>query len=294
MEMPRKHAEEHENDERWLLTYSDLITLLMVFFVVMYSMSQTDAKKFKALATALQGVFGSPSSSSALEGGGQGIGSQNRGGTSAPGSSRRQRMERLRGSLEALVAQEGMGNAVHFQAGPDDSKLVMQLSDSLMFPVGSADLTEDAKKLLRPMGDVLSKSGHLIHVEGHTDNLPITNVRYTSNFELSSARAAQVIQYLIEVDKLPPERFSASGYAEYRPVADNSTAEGRARNRRVDFVIYDEGVTDPIGSAEVPPAPAPAAGEQAPDVPSVERSATAPIADTPSEPAMAPPAPVSP
>ncbi|MCC6698056.1 MAG: OmpA family protein [Candidatus Hydrogenedentes bacterium] len=257
MEMHRKHEEGHENDERWLLTYADLITLLMVFFVVMYSMSQTDAKKFKALAGALQAVFGAGggSSSSVVPTSAQGAGSQSRGTPQDTRSTRKQRMERLRNSLEALVAQEGLGNAVHFQTGPDFSKLVMELSDSLMFPVGSADLTEDAKRLLAPMGDVLSKSDHLVHVEGHTDNMPISSQRFANNWELSAARAAQVIQFLIDVDKLPPERFSASGYAEFRPVADNSTEEGRARNRRVEFVIYDEGVSDPMGAVATEPSP---------------------------------------
>lgn len=263
MEMHRKHEEGHESDERWLLTYADLITLLMVFFVVMYSMSQTDAKKFKALAGALQAVFGAAPSSSVIPTNAQGAGSQSRGTPQETRNTRRQRMERLRNSLEALVAQEGLTDAVHFQSGPDYSRLVMELSDSLMFPVGSADLTENAKRLLKPMGDVLSKSGHLVHVEGHTDNLPISSQRYANNWELSAARAAQVIQYLIETDNLPADRFSASGYAEYRPVADNSTEEGRARNRRVEFVIYDEGVSDPIGNAAAPaPESETAQGEQ--------------------------------
>lgn len=255
MEMKKGHAEEHENDERWLITYADLITLLMVFFVVMYSMSRTDAEKFKALASGLSHVFGKPAMNAAGIGGqpisGNSIlpnkadgdarkGSRNKG---ADGDTRTRRIKALKNDLDALMEKQGLSKLVSTKVDPKGPKLVMELSDSLLFDAGSADLTPAAVQLLKPVGEVLGARDYNIHVEGHTDNVPISG-RYKNNFELSTARAVNVIMSLTEAAQLPPDMFSASGYGEYRPVASNDTPEGRAKNRRVDFVIYDENALD--------------------------------------------------
>lgn len=257
MDMKKGHAEEHENDERWLLTYADLITLLMVFFVVMYAMSRTDAEKFKALASGLSQVFGKPAVSSV------GIGGQpvrgnailpnkaegdSRSGTrnKASGDSdvRMRRIRALKSDLDALMENRGLSKSVTTRVDPRGPKLVMELSDSLLFEPGSADLTPDALLLLEPVAQALGARDYNVHVEGHTDNVPISNGRFRNNFELSTARAVNVIMNLINKGGLPAQRFSASGYGEYRPVAGNDTPEGRAKNRRVDFVIYDENALD--------------------------------------------------
>ncbi len=255
MEMKKGHAEEHENDERWLITYADLITLLMVFFVVMYSMSRTDAEKFKALASGLSHVFGKPAVNSVGQGGqpiaGNSIlpnkadgdarkGSRNKG---ADGDTRTRRIKALKSDLDALMEKQGLSKLVNTKVDPKGPKLVMELSDSLLFDAGSADLTPAAVQLLKPVGEVLGARDYNIHVEGHTDNVPISG-RYKNNFELSTSRAVNVIMSLTEAAQLPPGMFSASGYGEYRPVASNDTPEGRAKNRRVDFVIYDENALD--------------------------------------------------
>lgn len=256
MEMKKAH-EEHENDERWLLTYADLITLLMVFFVVMYAMSRTDAEKFKALASGLSQVFGKPAVSSVGIGGqpikGNAIlpskaSGNSRSGTrnKASGDSdvRMRRIRALKSDLDALMENRGLSNSVTTRVDPRGPKLVMELSDSLLFEPGSADLTPDALLLLEPVAEALGARDYNVHVEGHTDNVPISNGRFRNNFELSTARAVNVIMNLINKGGLPAQRFSASGYGEYRPVAGNDTPEGRAKNRRVDFVIYDENALD--------------------------------------------------
>ena len=248
MEMKKGHGEEHENDERWLITYADLITLLMVFFVVMYSMSRTDAEKFKALASGLSHVFGKPAMNAAGIGGqpisGNSIlpnkadgdarkGSRNKG---ADGDTRTRRIKALKSDLDALMEKQGLSKLVNTKVDPKGPKLVMELSDSLLFDAGSADLTPAAVQLLKPVGEVLGARDYNIHVEGHTDNVPISG-RFKNNFELSTSRAVNVIMSLTEAAQLPPDMFSASGYGEYRPVASNDTPEGRAKNRRVDFVV---------------------------------------------------------
>lgn len=251
MDMKKGHAEEHENDERWLITYADLITLLMVFFVVMYAMSRTDLEKFKALASGLSFQFGKPATSSVGVGGqpvsGNSIlpnkadgdarrGTRNKG---ADGDVRARRIKALKNDLDSLMEKRGLSKSVATKVDPKGPKLIMELSDSLLFDPGSADLTPQARELLKPVAEVLGARDYSIHVEGHTDNVPISG-RYRNNFELSTARAVNVIMAMTESAGLPANMFSASGYGEYRPVTTNDTPEGRAKNRRVDFVIYDE------------------------------------------------------
>lgn len=268
MDLKKGHAEEHENDERWLITYADLITLLMVFFVVMYSMSRTDAEKFKALASGLSQVFGKPAVSSIGVGGqpiaGNAIlpnrsdGDARKGSRGQPkeGDVRTRRMQTLKSDLDSLMEKRGLSKSVTTKVDPKGPKLVMELSDSLLFDPGSAELTPAAIELLKPVGEVLGARDYNIHVEGHTDNVPISG-RYKNNFELSAARAVNVITTLTKTAGLPQKMFSASGYGEYRPVATNDTPEGRAKNRRVDFVIYDENALDAMLGSMPSDAPAP-------------------------------------
>lgn len=296
MELKKGHGEEHENDERWLITYADLITLLMVFFVVMYSMSRTDAEKFKALASGLSHVFGKPAMSSVGTGGqpiaGNSIlpnkadgdarkGTRNKG---AEGDTRTRRIKALKSDLDALMEKQGLSKLVNTKVDPKGPKLVMELSDSLLFDAGSADLTAPAVQLLKPVGEVLGAREYNIHVEGHTDNVPISG-RYKNNFELSTSRAVNVIMALTEAANLPPNMFSASGYGEFRPVASNDTPEGRAKNRRVDFVIYDENALDAMLDSS-------SMGDETEEsvTPETETPASEPTADAPAQGESTPPA----
>jgi len=225
----REHHEEHENLERWLLTYADLITLLLAFFIVMYSMSQVDSKKFGAVSTALHRI---------LSGGGlmlRGDSGTAIAPTEANVPSESQDLRLMLGDLEKNLEATGLASRV--QVSHDARGVVLSLGETVLFESGQAQLAGGARAVLDSLSTVLAKYPNEIRVEGHTDNMPIHSAQYKSNWELSTDRATEVVQYLIESKDLPPYQLSAAGYSEYRPAAPNTTAANRARNRRVDFVI---------------------------------------------------------
>lgn len=236
--MARKPVhEEHENSERWLLTYADLITLLLAFFIVMYSMSQVDSKKFGAVSTALHQI---------LSGGGLMMRGQT--GTavahteaSVPTAS--QDLKIMLKELETSLNASGLQSRV--RVGHDARGVILSLGETVLFESGHAELAPGAQAVLDSLSHVLAQYPNEIRVEGHTDNVPIHSLQYGSNWELSTNRATAVVRYLIESHDLPPYQLSAAGYAEFRPSAPNDNPEHRARNRRVDFVIL-RSVPEPV------------------------------------------------
>lgn len=250
--MKKRHGEEEkENEDRWLLTYADLITLLMAFFVVMYSLSRVDTQKFKAIAQSLASVF--PVSKTAFVPI-PGVGGQR--GTepvsvmrqepenpppSPPGTSAEKTpMQKLADQFQQLIQAEGLASSVTVSASPGGRRVMVRLAESLLFDLGSAELTPQALGFIDKVATILVAANKLVRVEGHTDNVPIHTAQFRSNWELSTARASSVIRYLIEKFNFSPELLSASGYGEYRPIAPNDTIENRAKNRRVEFVITDK------------------------------------------------------
>lgn len=227
--MKRMHDESHENSERWLLTYSDLITLLMVFFVVMYSMSNISAKKYGQLASSL---------GSAMGGGGNLIGSGN-GVTNNPGvqivDSEQKRLEALKNNIDEYIAKNGLANDVVTQV--EEKGVIVRLKNSILFESGSAQLKGSSQKQITEIGKLLKQMGNYIRVEGHTDNIPIHKAEFNSNWQLSAIRASNVAEMLVNGAGISPDKIVAMGYGEYRPIASNSTVEGRAQNRRVDIVL---------------------------------------------------------
>jgi len=249
----RSREEAHENEERWLLTYADLITLMMVFFVVMYSLSKADTARFQALSASLSSAFHTPAGTPVpMPGGGGRRGTQpttrlektpkpTPGGPGAiEGKNLTPTIEKLQAEFMDLVARENLENAITVSTSPGGTKLFVRMSDSLLFEPGSATPTPASLPLLGKIARIIAEAKKPVRVEGHTDNVPIRTARYPSNWELSTERASSVIAYLINQYQLPPELLSASGYSEYRPVAPNDTPENRAKNRRVEFVILDE------------------------------------------------------
>lgn len=220
----RRHKPEKEgNLERWLLTYADLITLLLIFFVVMYSISVLDAKKFQAIASSLSSVLHGRSSDildyigpSVIEG-------------------EALQMGEIRKQLQEYIDANNLGNSIHIYT--QERGLVISLKDTVLFPSGKADLTPEAQEIIRKVGISLKGIDNYIRVEGHTDNLPINTPEFPSNWELSAARATNVVRFLLKEAGLPPEKLSEAGYGEYRPIASNETPAGRSLNRRVDIVI---------------------------------------------------------
>jgi chemotaxis protein MotB len=241
----KSHAEEagHGNHERWLLTYADLITLLMVFFVVMYSISRADIAKFAQLQDSLKRAFrvdvlrGDNPTSLHGDYGTDTIMSPIQEAVILPGSD-----ERLVATLTALrqaVAQLPENERANVLVGMTREGVAISLSGNVLFDSGRADLRPRGIFLLDTLADQFRLLPNDIRVEGHTDNVPLVSDRFPSNWELSAARATMVVRYLAEERGISFQRLSAVAYGDTRPVAPNDTREGRARNRRVDLVILN-------------------------------------------------------
>lgn len=253
--------------ERWLVTYSDLITLLMIFFIVMYSMSQVDANKFRAIADSLSISLGGgtpsqvdmgtrPNGPSIIDKGSPQQNSEVAGPDSNPplnpqsnypaddqgngaGNGVKDQetltIEGIKAKLDQFAAENNIKTKL--VSSIEERGLVVSIQETLLFEKGSAQINPGAKTVMKKISSVLSASPNLIKVEGHTCNLPIHTSQFPSNWELSVLRATNVLQILVQEGGIAPNRLSATGYGEFRPIADNSTEEGRMINRRVDLVI---------------------------------------------------------
>ncbi|MGH2913374.1 MAG: OmpA family protein [Solirubrobacteraceae bacterium] len=264
----RRGAVQHENEERWLLTYADMITLLMALFMVLFSISSVNISKYQTLQQSLKSAF----SGSVLTGGRAILqsGSESTSAhtpataevpaivpltpnipkpvdTSAQQISKamlaqaaaqqeQQDFRKLQRELNRYAAQHGFANEVH--AVIEERGLVVRvLTDKLLFASGQATLEPAGAPLLNEIASLLNVDHrHPITVEGNTDNQPIRSAQYPSNWELSTDRATIVVRYLI-AHGVADRRLSAAGYADLHPIASNATAAGRARNRRVDIVL---------------------------------------------------------
>lgn len=219
-----------DNPDRWLLTYADLITLLLAFFVVMYSMSQVDAKKFGKIAEALNGVLKggesiipNPAATSEMDHVSPGI--LKLGDLKSIQRKVEERFEKLtkkRKEITSEITERG---------------LVIHILESTLFDQGSASLKNRAIDVLDLIAREIVNVPNHIRIEGHTDNRPISNTIYPSNWELSSARATEVVRFYTRNHNISPDRISALGYGEYRPLRPNNSAENQATNRRVDIVV---------------------------------------------------------
>lgn len=235
--MKKKRHEQEGNNERWLITYSDLITLLLVFFIILYAFSKVDNKKYENLASGFNSVFGS---GTGILTGGNSINIV--GGTSSQNSSGEEKSEEdmlsdLKQQVDGYLTSNSLNESVSTDI--DDRGLVISMSNSILFDSGTATIKSDNNLNLKTMGKLLNSMPNYIRIEGHTDNLPINNTKFKSNWELSVIRATNVAEILIDETGISPERISVLGYGEFRPIGDNSTAEGRAKNRRVDIIIMD-------------------------------------------------------
>jgi chemotaxis protein MotB len=228
----RKKLEDKENLDRWLLTYADLITLLLAFFIVMYSMSQVDRKKFGKMTEALNSV---------LRGGQSILKYQLEPSTKGHGLLKLGNLRMVQQKIEERFKQLGRNEVL--QTEITERGLVIHVLESALFDVGSATLKPRALEVLDLIADQVKGRPNHIRVEGHTDDRPINTLVFPTNWELSSRRATAVVRYYAENHSIPPDRISALGYGEYRPVRPNNTIENRARNRRVDVVILTMDLT---------------------------------------------------
>jgi chemotaxis protein MotB len=243
------HGEEHP-DERWLITYADMITLLMAFFIMLFAMSQIDLEKFKKFQGGVSKQFNTPSkavsSGQGLLTGSKESTNQDNEQADLPGSEKRKlaaaKARERKDLLEAKakikkgLAAKGLSSRVTFELN-ERGLVVAIVSDKVLFEPGSASLRSDGAGGLDGGARMIAKMPNRIAVEGHTDNRPISSGQYPSNWELSTGRASTVVRYLSGRYGIKSRRLSASGYADQHPAATNSTDEGRQRNRRVEIVL---------------------------------------------------------
>lgn len=251
----RKKHEEPENHERWLVSYADFITLLFAFFVVMYSISSVNEGKYRVLSQTLEAVFSQPvRSANPIQ-----LGEISRGEgleTPAPGDPLTptfqielpelpyrpppaspedvKTIDHLSQQLSSALSEMIDDEDVIIKQGED--WLELEIKSRVLFQSGDSRLARAAVPVIGEIADILQTSANPIQVEGFTDNQPINTPRFPSNWELSAARAASVV-HLLDRYGIQPDRMSATGYGEYKPIADNSTEAGRQKNRRVVLVI---------------------------------------------------------
>lgn len=258
----KKQEDAPQGSPAWMATFSDLMNLLLCFFVLLFSMSTVDAKKFEEVAASFSQTFSVFTSGALSIGDGMlisnGVSQLNEldeyiNSTGKTAEDLEEEMKDILMEVEAkkMAESEELAEKVAeaiSEAGLDDvmeldytSQYVqLTLNGSLLFESGSAELSEDAKPVLDQVGIILERySESTIEIEGHTDSVPINSKEFPSNNELSDARALSVFYYLMEVTNLDPAYVKHSGRGEYVPVADNATAEGRALNRRVEIKIYN-------------------------------------------------------
>jgi chemotaxis protein MotB len=281
----------HEDGERWLLTYADMITLLMALFMVLFSISSVNISKVQALQKSLRAAFsgnilpggkaieqpGSTANSSHAPSAtdtqaivpltAQSSSNLQKAATSAQSTAQtvaaaqqeQSNFEHLKHELDAYAAQHGFANDVHTSVTPR-GLVIRVLTDQLLFPSGSATLIPTAQPLLGEIAALVNVDRtHPVAVEGNTDDVPIHGGAFPSNWELSTARASMVVRFLISRG-VYPQRLSASGYADLRPIASNATAAGRASNRRVEIVLQRLYGVTPSQTAEAVGAPLPGTG----------------------------------
>jgi chemotaxis protein MotB len=252
----KKKQEEHENHERWLVSYADFVTLLFAFFTTLYAISTVDAQKAGKLQRSVNeslgtAVFASGSKTLSLSMGAGGVDT-----AAARNSIQSIKMpasDHLKVTSQILKDEKELGKfkqSIEQLLGPALKKgiirthletrgFVISLGEGGFFDSGYAEIKPEGRELLDIIAESLAPVGNQIRIEGHTDNVPIRNSKFPSNWELSSARASNVVRYIISQFGFKPELLSPAGFAEYRPVSSNDTEEGKSRNRRVDIVVLN-------------------------------------------------------
>lgn len=257
MSKRQKKPEKEPNHERWLISYADFITLLFAVFVTLYAMSQTDKKKMDQLVASLRESFGYVKTGASAEKLNLTESTDLRTIPSVrmevltPGLRHTQETSpalaeastkefaAIKAAIEENLKKTGAQNKVNV----DITKrgLVVSLKEAGFFDSGEATVKRESVLLLAMVCRSLAGYSNPVRIEGNTDNVPISSGKYQSNWELSTARATNIVHYLIENYKFRPGKISAVGYGEFRPMADNGTEAGRAKNRRVDIVLLAKG-----------------------------------------------------
>ena len=250
----KKFFEEPENNDRWMVSYADFITLLFAFFVVMYSVSSVNTGKYKILSDSLDEAFSKkvkvPLVDSTIQ--------VNKVPTTMQPIQldyfitaekqkslelsdeillERQRLKRVSEQLEEVL--QPFINQELIEVKKNDLWLELEMKSEILFSSGEAELSTSALPVLRKIIEIIRQTGNVMQVEGHTDNIPIDTVEFPSNWDLSSARAASLVKEFVR-NGINPKRLAAVGYGEFHPVADNKFEQGRFKNRRVVLVLLSQ------------------------------------------------------
>lgn len=264
----KKAAPANDSRDRWLITYADLITLLLIFFVIMYAMSRLDASKYEVVSQSIQGTFRSADSileqgsgitgtadvntsknpPAAQEGKDNGPGNDGQAVSGEePGSEvmterelafrqQEQELMDLMGMIQEYITENHLDDQVFVADEPRGISIT--LSDRFLFDIGQASLKSGSAPILDKLASLFRNLNTPISIEGHTDNIPVgSGSAYRDNWDLSGARALSVLRFFIERRQLDPKYFQYAGYADTRPAGDNSTQAGRQKNRRVEITV---------------------------------------------------------
>ncbi|WP_163539220.1 flagellar motor protein MotS [Gracilibacillus sp. YIM 98692] len=237
MRLRRKKRPIKKGAPKWMATYSDMVTLVLVFFVLLFSMSQIDAQKFRAISEAFRNdsIFeGMPSvmSSDKLE-------QVDKSREHKDIESEQDTLDDLYEEVISFLNRNELNEHISATRTSEGVELVLQ--ENILFNTGEAEILDSAKPFLDRVGTLLTTLSNKVRVEGHTDNRPISSYRYPSNWELSGARASSVIRYIMSAESLDSSRFMAAGYSDTQPLVPNNSRENWSKNRRVEIIILEKG-----------------------------------------------------
>jgi chemotaxis protein MotB len=252
--MARRRTEQiHVNHERWLVSYADFITLLFAFFVVMYSISQVNQGKYKVLSETLTQAFNAPTeltTSSVPSAPVEELAAPTHLETQHPVATQSQPSEELNNISDRVNEKFAqLINDKMIKVSSNEFWLQIELNDSILFPSAGAEPSQQAQTIFTEIAGILKNYTNSVQIEGFTDNLPIRSDRYPTNWELSAARAAAIVKWLV-AQGVQPERLAAVGYGEFQPVSSNTTEAGRAQNRRVAVMIAKRNIAKPRAAAQ--------------------------------------------
>ncbi|MBU5343151.1 flagellar motor protein MotB [Caldifermentibacillus hisashii] len=253
MSMRKKEKGEHEFNETWLLPYSDLMTLLLALFIVLFASSAVDAQKFQSMSKVFSEIFT----------GGTGIvdyeSIEQKNGEELADETK-EKLEKAKEQTQVPVDEQTTLSATQervnqyilekgltgqLKTSLTSEGLLVTINDSVLFDSGSAEVREEDIAVAKEISDLLViDPPHNVIISGHTDNVPIQNSNFSSNWELSVMRAVNFMKIILENDQLDPRMFSAKGFGEFQPIASNDTEEGKAKNRRVEVLILPNGKTE--------------------------------------------------
>ncbi len=240
--MARKKKQEDGGltGDEWLGTYSDCVTLLLTFFILLYSMSTVDAQKVQAISEAFSIMTGREADSileyEQFDGNQPVIGGETKYEDLGDESTEEEVQNKMYNKIKQYLKENDMTASIA-EVTSDERGVIIELRDNILFETGKATLIPESTEVLDKINALISTLPNNIVVEGHTDNVPISNSQFPSNWELSTMRATTVVRYFTENCGQNPARINAAGYGEYKPVVENTTDENRAKNRRVNILI---------------------------------------------------------